>query len=118
MQNYHEMKKISRIIDELLTHFLLRYQGRAEIVVEETDTEHMVVFAMADIDIEAEDYVKLVNDMNVGRNPELENYYWPLAGESDSDSELTLVAMMSDSIDVTYEDNRLELRLMRKKSAK
>lgn len=116
MQNYHEMKKISRIIDELLTHFLLRYQTRAEIVVDETDTEHLVVFSMSDIEIESEDYVKLVNDVSVARNPELESYYWPLAGESDSESELTLVAMMSDSIDVTYEDNRLELRLTRKKS--
>lgn len=118
MQNYHEIKKISRIIDELLTHFLSRYQSRAEIAVEESDTEYVIVFTMADIEIESEDYVKLVNDVSVARNPELENYYWPLAGESDSESELTLVSMMSDSIDVTYEDNCLELRLTRKKSGK
>ncbi len=118
MQNDHEIKKISRIIDELLTHFLRDDNGRAEIVVEETAAAHVVVFTVPSIEIEAEDYVNLVNDVSVARNPELEHYYWPLAGESDSESELSLVAMMSDSIDVTYEDNRLELRLTRNKAVK
>lgn len=115
MQNYHEIKKISRIIDELLTYFLPGYQGRAEIVVEETEQEHHVVFTMPEVDIEPEDYVNLVNEVQVSRNPELEHYYWPLAGESDSGSQLTLVAMMSDSIDISYEDNCLVLSLTRKK---
>lgn len=48
------------------------------------------------------------------RSHEMEEYYWRLTGEVSSDSELTLVGMMTDEAVVDYSDSILRIHLVRK----
>ena len=47
---------------------------------------------------------------------ELEEYYWELVGDSDIDSELTLVGAMVDEIDINVEDETIEIILVRNRA--
>lgn len=51
--------------------------------------------------------------LNAPRCHEIEEYYWNLTGDDDTDSELTLVGMMTDETSITYEDNILEIKVLR-----
>ncbi len=45
----------------------------------------------------------------------MEEYYWELVGDCDIDSELSLIAMMVNEIEVDIEDDYVELTLIRYK---
>lgn len=53
---------------------------------------------------------KLINDIktliNMPRRHDIEEYYWELTGDDDLDTELSLVGMMIDTADISYEDNK------------
>ena len=45
----------------------------------------------------------------------MEEYYWELAGESDVDTELTLVGMMTDNAEINISEDMIEVVLYRYK---
>ena len=47
------------------------------------------------------------------RMQEIEQSYWGLSGEIESDTELTLVGMMVDTAEVAYEGDQLSIHYMR-----
>jgi len=49
------------------------------------------------------------------RRQDIEEYYWALNGDNDSSSELSLVGMMTDSVDVNYTNGVLKISLTRLK---
>lgn len=61
-----------------------------------------------------EEYLKeLRNLLSTPRSYEMEEYYWGLTGEVSTDSELTLVGMMTDEAIVEYKDSILHISLVR-----
>lgn len=59
---------------------------------------------------------RLIKRLNIPRQIEMEEYYWELTGESDVDTELTLVGMMTDDGEVNFlDDNTIEITLYRYK---
>ncbi|WP_297634787.1 hypothetical protein [uncultured Clostridium sp.] len=56
---------------------------------------------------------KLLSSLNSPRQREVEQYYWQIGGECEFDSELTLVGMMTDKVDITYDNNFLNINLER-----
>ena len=110
----HEAKKIAKIVDEMLTYFLYNYNARSEILVDPAPGEYRITVTCTGVDMSDEAFAALSQRLVVARQPELEDYYWQLTGETDESSEMSLVGMMCDSIDVTRDGSTITLRMVRK----
>ena len=99
----HESAKIMKVVDELGTHFLhasRAHSFKADISRGlESFSVSIVVEGLALTD---QEYASLLSKLSCRRSPELEDYYWQLAAETDSANELNLVSMMCDSVSAEY----------------
>ena len=112
----HEIKKITKIIDEILTYFMYAHNVRnIQVQIHEHTEGSDISFLISDITISDEDLETLESNLGINRNPELEDYYWQLAGEMEDSSELSLVAMMTDLIELTYTSGEMKLVLRRRR---
>ena len=109
----HETKKISKIVDEILTYFLFHFNAKAEITITPEPERYRMQFHFSDVPITDEAFAALQDRLVVKRQPELEDYYWQLTGEIEDSNELMLVAMMCDSIEMRRSGNDITLNLVR-----
>lgn len=79
------------------------------------ENKKTVIFVRAEISsIDKEDLELLKKLLNAPRCHEMEEYYWNLTGDNDTDTELTLVGMMIDEAHINYVDGEyLEILLSR-----
>ncbi|TDO78333.1 hypothetical protein DFR79_1281 [Halanaerobium saccharolyticum] len=61
------------------------------------------------------DQLETLKGLYTPRQSEVEDYYWELAGESDNYQELTLVGMMIDRAEYSYENGLLKITVYRHK---
>lgn len=109
----HEIKKISRIVDELFTYFMMRGSSGAMVRVMLEPEGFRVKCLFRKVRLPAGELATLRKKLGVARNPELEEYYWQLAGEADSGNELVLVAMMTDRISLRQDRDGLRVEILR-----
>jgi len=110
----NEVKKVSKLIDEITTYFMYVFDcPRFDVHVERTDTAYLVDLTFYEVSIEDAVLDDLRSKLVVRRHPELEEYYWQLTGETQDSNELVLVSMMSDAIGLEYENGVARLRLRR-----
>jgi len=109
----HEVKKISLIINELVTMMLLN--GAEEIdmnIKRKSKTSEVTLIhrncVYPDIFIE-----KMRYNLSTQRQSEVEGYYWQLVGEDESSDELHLVGAMIDTAKVEVVDNDLYIYISR-----
>lgn len=109
----HEIKKISRIVDELTTLFLRKDTKEIDIKIRlEADR---TVINIVDYGTHYDDAFidKFCKTLNRQRQAEIEEYYWQLAGEIDQGDELLLISAMIDSARVEKKDGNLCIELVR-----
>ncbi|MBS4538260.1 hypothetical protein GOQ27_07280 [Clostridium sp. D2Q-11] len=111
----HEIKKISKIIDELSTFCLLHGAKLMNMSVENNKDHFKIILEMDNLDYSNKKVSRLEKLLNCPRQAEMEEFYWELTGESDHDSELSIVGMMVDKADIVFEENSLKLTLYRYK---
>lgn len=111
----HEVKKICKIVDELTTILLKEDTDEVDFKIKkEIDrtiisiVDYRTRYTKADVD-------ELMECFNVQRQHEVEEYYWQLVGESDDDSELTVIGTMVDEATVELKDGNLYMTLVRLK---
>ena len=110
-----EVTKIMRMIDEIGTYFLHNYAAtRFDVHLERRDDAFQARCIVSPVAIEQGAYDELERWLKQKRNPEIEEYYWQLTGEAEDSSELALVAMMSDVIDMEYDGEVLTIDMTRK----
>lgn len=109
----HEKKRITKIIDELM--FYLFSMGANNIDVSyKKEQELYVITFKSDYDSSKRDKLfKLVKYLNYEKQEEIEEYFWELTGNYDLDTELSLVGMMIDEAKVYYDDEKIEIALIR-----
>lgn len=109
----HEIKKISRIVDELTTLFLKEDTNEVDFSIKRL--EDYTVIKIRDHGTHFEDdYIDQLREVfNTQRQCEVEEYYWQLCGEVESDDELTLIGCMIDKAIVEKRDGDLYLELIR-----
>ncbi len=110
----HEKKKISKMVDEILTYFLFHYNSPAEIRVTPKSGSYLLEFTFSKVEMDKKEFEKLKNRLVSKRVPELEDYYWQLAGELDDSDELMLVAMMSDTVEMKQDAGQVKIKVTRK----
>jgi len=74
-----------------------------------------ISFTSVNPDISEQTLNELTSQLNMPRRQDIEEYYWALNGDNDSSSELSLVGMMTDSVDVNYTNDVLKISLTRLK---
>lgn len=77
------------------------------------DCLYIVIRADAD-EVSEEQLQDLRESLAVPRQHEMEQYYWELIGEFDSNAELSLVGMMVDSAEIIYENKQLCISVQRR----
>lgn len=109
MQN--ELKSI-KLISEL-ADFVFK-AGADEFVVDfkEKDKEIKISIEskIENLDLS---YLETLKGLNTNRQSEVEEYYWELVGESNTSQELTLVGMMIDKAEYSYENDILKITVYR-----
>lgn len=111
----HDIKKVSKIIDELSTFCLMHGTSTMNIKVENNDDHFKISFDLNCIDYEDKKVARLEKLLNIPRQTEMEEFYWELTGESDHDSELSIVGMMIDKVEFIKKDKSLKIILYRNK---
>lgn len=109
----HEVKKISRIVDELVTFFLKRDSKDLEIGIRRLEDRTVMRLVVRDCELEPGLADQLSEVLNIQRQYEVEEYYWQLAGENDCESEISLVGTMVDFAVVETDNGNLIMELTR-----
>lgn len=111
----HEIKRISKILDELITFCFLHGTNNMNISLENHKDYFKIHLESDNIDCNDIRVKQLKEFLDYPRQSEVEEYYWELAGECDSDTELTLVGMMVDKAEVSFDGTSLSITLYRNK---
>lgn len=110
-----EKLKVQRIISEVFI-FLCKIGARNVDIQYHDYVEHFEVIISSDFDDSKKGMVKVLRKyLCIARQEEMENYYWELAGHYQDDNVLTLVGMMTDDVNISVEDSKLIVKLLRKK---
>ncbi len=111
----HETKKIALIVDEVLTMLLVDgsekinfdisiKNDRAEINIIQYDTRYN------------DEYLEIIrNRLDAPRQHEIEEYYWQLTGENETEDELFIVGALIDESTLKKENGNLYINLVRYK---
>ena len=109
----HEFEKKMHIISDLLAYGNARGADELEMSILKKEDRTIFTVRARPTTLTEQDLEKLLGDLNAPRQHEVEQNYWGLSGESQSYSELTLVGMMSDEAQVSYDGRTLTIILER-----
>lgn len=106
-------EKNLKIINELVMYF--NKLGNSDVHIDLAHDKNNAYFKISGtvINLPKEELDNLTKTLNVPRQYEIEQYYWSLSGESESDSELSLIGMMVNSATITYVNNLLTIIIVR-----
>lgn len=96
----HNKLRITRIVEELMNYFFSLGATNISVNINEDEKKYTIFFKSNCNDCRKEKFDELSRLLKCGKNEEMEEYYWALTGECDSDSELSLVGMMIDESEV------------------
>ncbi len=109
----HEIKKITRIVDEMLTMFMLNATDEMEVKIKKDLQKTSIYFTQHQCTFDEAYIEQLRKNLNIQRQCEVEGYYWQLTGENDIDEELFLVGAMIDKANIEKKDGNLNIELVR-----
>lgn len=110
----HEVKKITLIVNELLTILLLNGAKDVDVKVNRLEDCTEITFLHHQSTSDDEFIQRLKHNLNTQRQYEVEGYYWQLVGEADSSDELHLVGAMVDEAIVEDRNGDLYIHIVRK----
>lgn len=112
----HNKLRIARIVEELMNYFFSLGATNISVNLNEDEEKYKIYFKSNCEGICQGKFDELSRLLKCGKNEEMEEYYWALTGESDMDSELSLVGMMIDESEVKLlDDKEVEITLYRYK---
>lgn len=108
-----KLEKKLKIVNELITcfHKLGGDKVTLDLDFDGNNTSFIIKGKITNLsEIEVEGLSQL---LNTPRQHEVEQYYWNLNGESELDCELSLVGMMVDEAELTYNNDILTIKIKR-----
>ncbi|MGL5378590.1 hypothetical protein [Clostridium sp.] len=111
----HEIRKISKMIDELTTFCLENHADDVQINIKNLDDKEVISVTAYHIKDIKSATAKIRDFLSYPREREMEEYYWELAGEADRGEELGLVGSMIDEARIDYNEEQLYIELIRNK---
>lgn len=114
----HEKMRIAKITDEMVNYLYSIGAKDISIRLLEQDDQYNLTYKSDYEEINQDKLDNLITVCkNCGKTNEIEEFYWELLGDNDSASELALVRMMIDEIEIDIEDDYIKLILIRKKGS-
>lgn len=109
----NEIKKITRIIDEMT--YVIMKSGSKDMEVKVKREEDFTTIYIFDYNTKYsdEDIYELDKVLNIQRQCEIEGYYWELVGEDNDGDELFLVGSMIDNAEVKKMGEHLYIKMIR-----
>jgi hypothetical protein len=108
-----EFEKCTLIANELITYCHLRGADEYHLDFKVTKAATAFVIKATPTDMTDEEMETLNDKLNAPRRRDIEQEYWDVMGESDTDCELTLVGMLCDGATVGYENGELTIIIKR-----
>ncbi|HPI97263.1 MAG TPA: hypothetical protein PLV56_00855 [Synergistales bacterium] len=113
----HDKQRIARMAEELISDFL-RY-GCTDMDLKILEREDLYIISISAYckGVKGREVEKIRKLLNQPRNPQMEEYFWSLSGDSDLDTEFSLLGIMSDEVELKYDEksSRLSIKLTRGK---
>ena len=110
----HVNQRNIRIVDELMNFCAKLGADKFQIEVANEEKETQIFFRAYIKYIDEETLETMKKLLSSPRYHEMEEYYWNLPGDDDTDTELTLVGMMTDQAEVKYVNGEyLDIKLKR-----
>lgn len=112
-----ETKKAIKIISELMIYY--SDMGATDLSIDfhtqkfNSEKEFEIIISGLVEDLTKENLTELRENLNTDRETQVEEYYWELAGESNSSREMSLVGMLIDKAMVEYKDKNLKITIWR-----
>ena len=106
-------EKNMRMLSNLLSYCHEMGGERYEVEMEPGCAKSTMVIRAHIENIDPKKLRKLVDTLEIPRQRDMEQNYWYLGGESETGSNLTLVAVMIDSAAIQYKDQVLTIRIER-----
>ncbi len=113
----HVNKRLCKIVDEVFTYFLNIGANDITVNFKDKDDHYQINLKCNYTSMNKKKLDKLIKYINHPKSEEMEEYYWELAGESDIDTELTLVGMMTDDKTIEVTEDTIEIKLKRYKKS-
>ena len=110
---YHFDRNL-KIINELMTYLYKLGSKDINVTLKKEDYDTTIIILGKIDNIDHNELDNLTTMLNTNRQHEVEESYWHLGGEFESDSELSLVGMMIDTAEIIYSNNILKLKVYRK----
>ncbi|MBA1336356.1 MAG: hypothetical protein HPY66_2791 [Firmicutes bacterium] len=111
----HNKKRIAKMVDELVTYMFSIGATDISINISDEVDSYRIRLESNYLNKYRKNLDKLQKYLNYDKQEEMEEYYWELAGDSDVDTELTLIGMMTDEAEIDYNDDRIKITLRRNK---
>ena len=107
--------KSLKLITELATFVFKAGGSEFDVHFKEKDQEIKISIESRIENLNLSNLRESLKGLNTERQSEVEEYYWELAGESNTSEELTLVGMMIDNAEYSYDDDILKITVYRHK---
>ena len=114
MKHYH--KRITKIVDELINYLFSMGATDTSVNIKDIENHYKISFESNYEKGMDEKIDKLIKYLNCPRQEEMEEYYWELTGDCDVNTELSLVGMMVDEVEVSFVEGKIQIVLHRYKS--
>lgn len=111
----HIRQRNARIAEELILFVYKHGAKDINLSIKDKENETIISIKAIDININKETLEIISKLLNVPRCIEMEEYYWNLTGESEMDTELSLVGVMSDEVKINSYSKTLIIEITRKK---
>ncbi|MCL2200690.1 MAG: hypothetical protein FWB75_01900 [Oscillospiraceae bacterium] len=108
-----KFQKTMNIVSELLSYCQLHGAKEYHLDIKEEDGAVTLLMRACPELITDSEFEFLKTALSAPRQRDVEQQYWELVGESDVDSELTLIGMLCDEAKVEYADSVLTIWLKR-----
>lgn len=109
-----EIDKVMRMVDQLGTYLLRSCQTESlSVSVKRSPEGYRISMECPVKETETGKIDALRAGLSQARKPELEDYYWQLAGDPLNPNALAMVSIMCDRIDLDYRDGTLTVEMVR-----
>mgnify|MGYP000360556162 CR=1 FL=1 len=96
--SFHEIKKDTKIVDEILLYLLKNDHDEVSINIKREQDEVFITFECTKL---SDEIIKSLDMyINKERELEMEEYGWELMGESDGQSDLSMVGLLIDNLTI------------------
>lgn len=107
----HEVKKMGKMIDELISFLLKKNLKHIKTSIDIEDEYTLITIEFDNLSAEVTSLLQ--ETLSQERDASMEEYAWELMGESDASGELNLLGMCTDEFKMEQTDTKTKIYLKR-----